>query len=481
MGGCTSSRMKAPKEKKFRRAIKLYEVDEVQSMTNLLNRNKCFESGELPLTLAASEGHEAVVEKLIKGGADVNKLDKNGRAPLHIAVQINDEETVDILLGSRVNLNKYDGDNMTPLHIACERGYTNMVKKLLEAGANTNEDKKGLSPLIHAVNRGHPDCVEVLLSSGADPNVVDVRGNSALYTAIQNSNVNLANILLKHGADTKASSNDHDTLLCLAALSGCPESTQALLDSGCDPNDFKDDDVPPLIAATAKASAETVDVLLAAGADIDVQDKKGHTALFTACMSVADVDREMYYCKYFSNVYRMYSKYDPLDIYPEDSTKCAMSLVQGGANVTSIWDRFALVFPSEQGVTFEQMVLCEVLIQAYGFQTLSEKKLRNFVGNLLNLREYGLVKLLFSAGANAAAEDLYILSTRGEEMDRCMFKFVKRLRFRPRQLKDLCRKKVRRLLSWNVLYLVDALSVSGTLKEYICIMDTEHYSQVDES
>ena len=473
--------MKAPGEKKYRRAIKLYEVDEVQSMTNLLNRNKCFESGELPLTLAAAEGHEAVVEKLVKGGANVNKLDKHGRAPLHIAVQINDEETVDILLGSRADLNKYDGYNMTPLHIACERGYKNMVQKLLRAGANSNEDKRALSPLVHAALRGHTECVEELLAHGADPNVADARGSTSLYIAVQNRDVELTKLLLKHGAQITPPSKDHDTLLCLAALSSSPEIVSALTAAGCDPNSHKDDDVPPLIAATARANPDTADALLDAGARVDVADKKGNTPLFLAAMAVADVDREVFYCKYFSNVYRMFSKYDPLDVFPENSTKCAMSLVQAGADVTRTWERFAVVFPSVHGVSFEQMVLCEVLIQAYGFQKLSKEKTRNFVNNLLAMREYGLVKLLFSAGVNPESEDLYLLSTRSEDTDRAMFKYVKRLRFRPRQLKDLCRKKVREHLSWNVLYLVDHLAAPGNIKEYICIMDTEHYSQVDES
>lgn len=450
-------------------------------MTNLLNRNKCFESGELPLTLAASEGHEAVVEKLVKGGANVNKLDKHGRAPLHIAVQINDEETVDILLGSRADLNKYDGYNMTPLHIACERGYKNMVKKLLRAGANSNEDKRALPPLIHAVLRGHTECVEELLVHGADANVTDARGSTSLYVAIQNRDVELTKLLLKHGAAITPPSKDHDSVISLASMTANPEIVAALIEAGCLPNDYKEDDVPPLIAATARANSDTVDILLDAGAIVDVFDRKGNTPLFLAAMAVADIERELFYCKYFSNVYRNFSKYDPLDIFPENSTKCAMSLVQSGADVTRTWDRFAMIFPSEHGVSFEQMVLCEVLIQAYGFNKISKDRLTTFVANLINLREYGLVKLLFSAGINPVPDDLYLLSTRAEEMDRAMFKYVKRLKFRPRQLKDLCRKQVRRRLSWNVLYLVDHLNAPGNIKEYICIMDTEHYSQVDES
>ena len=46
MGACGSTQgIRIPKEREFRRAIKLYEIQEVESMTNLFNRNKCFETG----------------------------------------------------------------------------------------------------------------------------------------------------------------------------------------------------------------------------------------------------------------------------------------------------------------------------------------------------------------------------------------------------------------------------------------------------
>jgi len=42
MGGCGSSlALRMPNEKRFRRAIKLYEVAEVQSLASVLNRNRC--------------------------------------------------------------------------------------------------------------------------------------------------------------------------------------------------------------------------------------------------------------------------------------------------------------------------------------------------------------------------------------------------------------------------------------------------------
>ncbi len=421
-----------------------------------------------------------MVEILAEGGADVNKLDRLGNGPLHLAVSMNDIETVEILLQHKASANRYDTCNMTPMHVACDKGFHKILDLLLDADGNPNEDRMAFPPLVHAVVGKHSECVDLLLQHSANPNVHDARGHSLLQIAVTNDDVLSAKYLIRYGAITK-SGNGKETYLCLASLVGSVDMIWTLADANCDPNHFKEDEVPPIIAAVAKANPECVQALIEINANVEIEDKRGHSPLFNAVMMVADLDKELFYAKYFSNVYRLYSKYDPIEINPENATKCAMSLVQGGANVVKTWDRFTVIFPSPHGVTFEQMVLCEVLIQAFGFRKISAMKVRALVVNLLNIKEYSLVKLLYSAGVDADAEDLYALTSHTEEADRQMFKWVKRLRFNPRQLKDLSRKTIRGLLNENVLYLVEKLDVPPEIKEYICIMDTDHYCYVDES
>ena len=481
MGGCTSApnSLKLPSEKRFRRAIKLYEVSEVSSLANLFNRNRCFETGESPLTLAAEEGHEAIVQALVRSGADVDKLDRNGRGPLHIAATFNDEETIDILLAAKANPNRYDSCNNTPLHIACEKGFKNIVQKLLAGGADPNECRRTLPPLIYAVIHSNGECVDALLYYGADPNVFDARGNTALHTAIANSDVISTASLLKHRADPFAKSRDNDTLVCLAALSACPGTLEALIKARCDVLTHHAEEPSPLIAAVALGSIECVDLLLAAGVNPDETDRRGHSSLHTAVMSIIDMDREIFYSKYFSNVYRNYSKYDPGELNAENRCKCAMSLVQSGADVTKVWEKFVQIFPDPRGVSFEQMVLCEVLVQAYGFDEMPPQQIRAFVNNLLHMREYGLIKLLYSSGIDPVLEDLTVVALRNEDLDKEVFVWMKKLMSNPRQLRDLCRRKVRKMVSWNILYSIENMDLPEEIKSYVCIMDTEHYSAAE--
>ena len=479
--GCTSSvhHFKVPNEKRFRRAIKLYEVSEVASLTNPLNRNRCFESGESPLTLAAQEGHEAVVEVLIKNGADVNKLDKNGRGPLHIAVQMNDLETVDILLRSGADPNRCDHNNVLPACIAAERGYTGTLKKLLEANADPNGcNNLSSPPLMCAISRGHKQCVELLLLKGADVNVRDPSGETAVRMAVANGDAFSLGKLLEN----KSLNGKNDGLGALAALTGQPSILQQLIAAGSDVSSVSevDKDIPPaLVSATARQSFECVDILLNEGCDPNTSDRNEQSVLHIAIMSVVDKSKQVYFTKYFSNVYRLYSRYDPLEIVPENCIKCAISIVQAGADVSKVWIRFAQLFPNSDGITFEEMVMCEVLVQAYGFVDLSEHRLRCFVKNLLTIREFGLVKLIYSAGVDPSWEDHCVLAMSGDESDKVMFQYIKKFCSSVRTLKDTCRRTVRKLLSWNVLFNVNKLPrISEHLKDYICIMDTEFYSAI---
>ena len=481
MGGCSSTKgLRVPREKRFRRAIKLYEVNEVRSMTNLLNRNRCFESGDSPLTLASKEGHEAVVQELVDAGADVNKLDSNGKCPLHIAVQFNDEETVDILLSNKADPNRYDGYNMTPLHVACEHGHLQMVDKLLEAGARPSDDHAGVPAIIYALVRTHGDCVEALLENGASSDVTDGRGLTTLHIAVNNSDTRSVRALLKYGASPFAESRDGDTLVCQAALNSAPEVLQALVDGGCDVNAHNLDEPSAIIAASIMGSTDCVDVLINAGCETNGHDKKGHSPLYLTAMAVMDEKREMYFKKYFSNVYRTYYKYDPTELNGEALTKCAMSLVQGGSTVSVVWDKICQIVANLTELTYEQMVVCEVLVQAHGFPRQQTAKIRSLMASLIRMQEHGLLRLLYSVGVNPTWEDVSSLGVAAatDSSNKDIFNWVKRIHTHPRHLDDLCRQKIRTNLFWNVLYLVERLNVKQDIKDFICIMHEDHYSNV---
>jgi ankyrin repeat protein len=86
-------------------------------------------------------------------------------------------------------------------------GNAERVRALLDLDPSlvnqSSEDGSG-TPLAHAAGRGHLEVVRLLLERGADPNVPE-EGNAphgrALYAAVYNRHVDVARLLLEHGAN----------------------------------------------------------------------------------------------------------------------------------------------------------------------------------------------------------------------------------------------------------------------------------------
>ena len=73
------------------------------------------------------------------------------------------------------DLEKKDSKNhdRTVLHVAAKEGYPDIVKALLDKGANKEaKDKREMTPLTIAVMQGHPKIAQLLLEAKCDPNPV---------------------------------------------------------------------------------------------------------------------------------------------------------------------------------------------------------------------------------------------------------------------------------------------------------------------
>jgi ankyrin repeat protein len=128
---------------------------------------------------------------------------------------------------------------VTPLAVACTNGRAEIIKRLLDAGADANTvTVDGETVLMDAARTGKAEAVKLLLAHGAKVNArEELRGQSALMWAAAENNVDVVNTLVEAGADINARSKGGFTPLLFAVRAGGKGTVLSLLDRGADVND----------------------------------------------------------------------------------------------------------------------------------------------------------------------------------------------------------------------------------------------------
>ncbi|XP_017120896.1 DNA-binding protein RFXANK [Drosophila elegans] len=124
-----------------------------------------------------------------------------------------------------------DGHGFTALHWAASYGQLVSVQLLVAAGANVNTmaDMDLISPLLLAAAGGHNEIVRFLLEHGANSAHMDIVGNTALMYAAAGNHPHTCNELLARDLDLSATNEDGDTAYSLAVEHGA-HLAQALLE-----------------------------------------------------------------------------------------------------------------------------------------------------------------------------------------------------------------------------------------------------------
>lgn len=138
---------------------------------------------------AARLGDAATVRELLDAGMDVNASDEDNATALHWAAAWGKEDVALLLLGAGADPSRTDHEGNTPLHLASKKGYTSpkLVNHLLQHSAvDVNaRNAAGMTALHHAARRGRSDMVRLLLEAGADPSLRDDGGHVPLDLALQ--------------------------------------------------------------------------------------------------------------------------------------------------------------------------------------------------------------------------------------------------------------------------------------------------------
>jgi ankyrin repeat protein len=209
--------------------------------------------------VSAGQLHEAVkagdvsrVRAALAGGEDVNALDMDWSA-LHLATALGNTEIVKVLIDGGANLEaKGEPAGSHPLHVAAQNNDSEIAQLLIKYGAKINSRNSGdKTPLLIAAGHNNVEVGEVLLKNGADPNeTFSSYKDTPLHFASYAGNAEFVSLLIKHGAAVNARSLRYGET--------------------------------PIFYAAGHGSIEVLKILKANGADMNVRDEKGATALNVA-------------------------------------------------------------------------------------------------------------------------------------------------------------------------------------------------------
>ncbi|TVU06247.1 hypothetical protein EJB05_49449 [Eragrostis curvula] len=164
-----------------------------------LDTNSASEEGRSPVHNAAIGGSKSVLGYLLDRGGDPLVTDCKHSTPLHDAAEYGRCEAVKLLLSKGVDLEpmNYIG---TPLHLAASKDQDGAVKILLEHGADAGADVNFTCPwgpviLMEAIDDGLTDIVKFLLEAGADPNMANEDGKIPIMWAAGHGNRELVELL----------------------------------------------------------------------------------------------------------------------------------------------------------------------------------------------------------------------------------------------------------------------------------------------
>jgi ankyrin repeat protein/cell wall assembly regulator SMI1 len=165
--------------------------------------NEAFADGKFPLACAVLSENPRAVRALLRAGADVDARNPpNQDTALRLAAYKGYADIARMLLNAGADPNLENSQGFTPLREAVRDRtavHLELTRALIEAGANVNAGKF-FSILMTACRNASSEIVETLISAGAVINAVLPRG-TALTTAVEENRPDIVAVLLAHGAD----------------------------------------------------------------------------------------------------------------------------------------------------------------------------------------------------------------------------------------------------------------------------------------
>ncbi|XP_044738962.1 uncharacterized protein LOC123300452 [Chrysoperla carnea] len=253
-----------------------------------------------PLYLAIDYENLDCVRILVNNGANVN--DKiNDITPLMLAKQKANLDIVEFLKDyCKANSSGFDGDDNLgsdnyELHYLSYHGLMDHITKLTNIEKYINEkDAKGCTPLHLACAQNHTQVVKYLINLGADVNCQDQNLSTALHWAVYNNNIELVKVLIERNADVQIQDSNGIQPIHLAALKGHIEIINILTPMGKSDEITDKQGITPLHLASHCGHNDVIRALLETGYfNVNATDKNAIRPLHLAIGSNHDTTAKL--------------------------------------------------------------------------------------------------------------------------------------------------------------------------------------------
>ncbi len=183
------------------------------------------------------------IQILLASGADLAARDRLGNTALTLACQSDlgpDRAVVELLIRAGANVNAHGARGMTPLMCAALHDASGQLLQLLLAASAdvAARDRMGWTALMHATRKRREsiEVVRMLMAAGAQVRATHKYGGTALLNAALNGHTQTVRLLIRAGANVNACDDASWTPLLCASMNGHLQTVIALVQAGADAN-----------------------------------------------------------------------------------------------------------------------------------------------------------------------------------------------------------------------------------------------------
>ncbi len=243
-----------------------------------------------------------VLRKLAKLGVNLDRAVVRGRTPANIIASESIrgllsepyfEEAAKLFSGE--SMEQLDSQGEAAVHLAAREGHVGMLRVMIEKGVDMNLEKDtparaGMTPLHEACETGNLEVVKLLMEAGADDTAKDVEGETPAHYALREKrnsdrgDMEKKAAVLKELKNLDIPRNDGKTPLLLLQYVH-RDLLPIFLERGVDLNHRDNEGRTAMMLNPGK---DMVKELIRAGADVNLADNEGNTALHYALQEYSE-------------------------------------------------------------------------------------------------------------------------------------------------------------------------------------------------